>query len=301
VTTGTLSPLSEFNAEVVQKPLNGLLTNVNREIERSLKQAIEARNHEKERHLSLLSMMLRLASSSYESICFLLVSAQDDPKVQIRRATAIVPINRQIMDALFTLVYMLDDFPARSLQYEISGYRQLCETLERYFARFGAEPRMKDYLENLKSLRSLTEHYLPITPEQKTDLTTISRWPTPSGLITKKTASQPFLEFLHTWLYNDTSAQSHLNAIGLAQVGAFALTDVAPDHMRRVIEERSIRQYTYLHFTRTLTVVLAIATEIDAFQKFQNREAAQRLWTLLSGFVEEARDVYQQRYEGLLR
>jgi hypothetical protein len=27
-----LNPLTEFNAEIVQKPLNGLLTNLNREI-----------------------------------------------------------------------------------------------------------------------------------------------------------------------------------------------------------------------------------------------------------------------------
>jgi hypothetical protein len=301
VNTTSLPPLTEFNAEVVQRPLNGLLTNVNREIERSLKQAIEARDLEKERHLSLLLMMVRLASSSYESACHLLVSAQDDPKLLTRRAIAIVPINRQMMDSLFSLVYMLDDFLVRSLEYEISGYRQLRETQDRYVARFSADPKMQDHLDNLKRLCTVTEHYLPITPQQKADPTTIPRWPTPSRLFKRKTVSQPFLEFLHTWLYNDTSAQSHLNAAGLAQVGAFALTGVVPDHMQTFIEDRSIRQYVYLHFTRTLTVVLAIATEIDAFQKFQNRETIQRLWGLLSGWVAEAKDVYERRYEAMLR
>ena len=103
------------------------------------------------------------------------------------------------------------------------------------------------------------------------------------------------------WLYNDTSAQAHLNAVGLAQVGGLVITSVAPEHMQRLIEDRTIHQFTYIHFTRTMIVVLAIATEIDAYRKFPNREAVVRLWTLMSGFVEEAKDVYEQRYEALLR
>jgi hypothetical protein len=101
-------------------------------------------------------------------------------------------------------------------------------------------------------------------------------------------------------LYDDTSAQAHLNAAGLSQVGGFVLSSIAPEHMQRRIEERTIRQYTYLHFTRTLIVVLAIATEIDAYRKFENREAVQRVWALLSGFVREAKDVYEQRYQAML-
>lgn len=296
-----LQPLAEFNAEVVQKPLNGLLTNVSREIERSLKGAIEAQDRVKERHFSLLLMMIRLAISSYESVCHLVVSAQDDPKLLMRRATAVVPINRQMMDSLFSLIYMLDDFPARSLEYEISGYRQLRETRDRYIARYSSEARMQEYLANLNNLCDLTERYLPITTGQRADPSKIPRWPPPSRLIKRKTASRTFLGFLHAWLYDDTSAQSHVNAAGLAQVGAFMLTGVGPEHMQRLIEQRAIRQYTFLHFSRTLIIVLAVATEIDAFQSFENREAIKRLWTLLSGWVEEAKDVYQRRYAAMLQ
>ena len=139
MTTRRFQPLKVFNAEVVQKPLDGLLINVSREVERSLKTAIEARNPETERHWSLLLMILRLAARSYESVCFLLLSAQDDPKLLSRRALVIPPINRQMMDALFSLVYMMDDFPARSLEYELSGYRQLREVSQKIILQ-GTEP-----------------------------------------------------------------------------------------------------------------------------------------------------------------
>jgi hypothetical protein len=200
MTMRNLQPLKSFNAEVVQKPLNGLLTNLNREVERSLKQAIEVGDLDSERRWSLLFMILRLASNSYESVCFLLVSAQDDPKILIRRAVAIPPLNRQMMDALFSLVYMMDDFPVRSLEYEISGYRQLREMVDNHFARYGSDPEWQEYLGHLKSLQALTERYLPITPGQKNDPTSIPRWPVPSRLIKKTTACQPYLTFLHTWL-----------------------------------------------------------------------------------------------------
>ena len=196
---------------------------------------------------------------------------------------------------------MMDDFPARSLEYEISGYRQLHETFTNYFARYGLEAKWQDYLNNLRDLQALMEHYLPITPEQKNDPRVIPRWPPPSRLIKKNTPSQPFLIYLHTWIYNDTSAQAHLNAAGLAQVGGFAISGSAPEQMQRLLEERTIHQYTYVHFTRAIIVVLAIATEIDAYRKFANREAVRRIRGLLSGFVEEAKDVYHQRYEAMLR
>ena len=50
----------------------------------------------------------------------------------------------------------------------------------------------------------------------------------------------------------------------------------------------------------SLIVVLAIATEIDAYRGFTNKEAIGRVWGLLVGFVEEAKDVYLQRYEAVL-
>jgi len=171
--------------------------------------------------------------------------------------------------------------------------------IENYVARFGSHPQWQEYLGDLARLQTLSERYLSITSEQKQNPESIPRWPPPSRLVKKVSACQPFLTFLHTWLYDDTSAQAHLNAAGMAQVGAFMMTSVVPGEAKRLIEERTILQYTYVHFTRMMTVVLAIATEIDAYRKFANREAIIRLWTLMSGFVDEAREVYERRYQAM--
>jgi hypothetical protein len=146
----------------------------------------------------------------------------------------------------------------------------------------------------------MMERYFPITPEQKVNPTVIGRWLGPSKLAKKSTKSQPFLEFLDKWLYGDTSAQSHLNARGLSEVGLFVLSSLAPEEMREVIEKRTIRQYAARHFSRTLLAVLAIVSDIDIFCHLNNRETLARLWVLLAGYFDEAKDVYERRYQAML-
>jgi hypothetical protein len=180
--TGQLKPLTQFNAEVVQTPLKGLLTNISRELERSLQQAMESRSAVAERHWSLLLIMLRVALNSYEAICFLLVSAEKDPEKLRHFALVLPPVNRQMMDALFSLVYMRDDFPTRSLEYEVSGYRQFREMRENFSSKYGAILEWQPHLQDLRDLQQTMEKYLPITPEQKANPSTIPFWPPPSRL-----------------------------------------------------------------------------------------------------------------------
>ena len=299
MTQQKLAPLEEFNAEIVQKPLRGLLVNMDVELERRLKAASESRDSEAERRLSLLLLMLRFTSNSYEAICFLLSTEDDSPKRKSQFALIVPPANRQLLDLLFTLVYIMDDFPARSLAYELSGYRQLREEYEQFHERFGTDPKWRRHFDGLQESQRMMEQYLPITPEQKTNPKVIARWLGPSKLVKKTTKSQTFLQFLDKWLYRDTSAQAHLNARGLLETGLFLLSSLAPEEMREVIEKRTIRQYTARHFSRTLLTVLAIAGEIDTYCQLNNRETLARLWGLLSGYFEEAKDIYERRYQAM--
>jgi hypothetical protein len=112
--------------------------------------------------------------------------------------------------------------------------------------------------------------------------------------------SQPFLKFLERWLYGETSAQAHLNPGGLFSIALFVLSDFAPESERTAIKDRSLERFTFRHFSRTLTTVLAIASEIDNFCQLSNRETLARLWVLLGGYADEADDVYRERYQAIL-
>src|SRR6266481_5930728 len=150
-----LPPLKVFDAPVVQTPLRGLLINMDRDLERRLERAKQSPDREQERRLSLLMMMMRFTGNSYDAVSFLLTTEGDDPKRKSRFALVVPPINRQILDLLFSLVFMLDDFPERSLAYELSGYRQIREEYDKFHRRYGTNPKWQQYFSDLRDLQGV--------------------------------------------------------------------------------------------------------------------------------------------------
>ena len=293
-------PLEVFDAQIVQTPMRGLLRNMDGELGRVFGHSMTIRDAQAERNLSLFLMMLRFTNTSYEAACFLCSDEDDAPKRKREFALVLPPTNRQLLDLLFTLVFMLDDFPVRSVAYELSGYRQLREEYDKYYGRFGTDPKWQTRFVELREFQQTMETYLSITPEQKADPTLISYWYAPYRLMKKPTKSQPFLQHLEQWLYGETSAQAHLNAAGLFTVAGFVISDLAPDDEKKAIMGHNFERFKFRQFSRCLTTVLAIASEIDTFCQLKNRETLSRLWALLGGFVPEADDVYKLRYQAMV-
>jgi hypothetical protein len=245
-------------------------------------------------------MMLRFTRNSYEALSFLCSDEDDAPKRKREFALILPPTNRQLLDLLFTLVFMLDDFPARQKEYELSGYRQLREDYKKFNDRYGADTKWQERLAEVREFQQTMENYLSITPAQKANPALISYWYAPYRLMKIPTKSQPFLQFLEKWLYGETSAQAHLNAAGLFTVAGFVISDLAPDDVRKILNERNFEKFKFRHFNRMLITVLAITSEIDAFCKLNNRETLSHPWVLLSGYSPEADDVYKLRYQAML-
>lgn len=297
-----LTPLEVFDARIVQVPLRGLLRNMDGELGRRLGHVMAIRDAQAERNLSLFLMMLRFTSNSYEAASFLCSDEDDAPKRKREFALLLPPTNRQLLDLLFTLVFMLDDFPARATAYERSGYRQLREEYDKQYGRYGSDPKRQTYFSELREFQQRMETYVSITPEQKADPTIIPWWPTPYRIMKMKkpTKSQPFIEHLERWLYGETSAQAHLNAAGLFSMAGHVITDFAPDAEQEKLMGRGFENFKFRQFSRCLTTVLAIASEIDTFWQLKNQETLSHLWGLLGGYSPEADEVYKLRYQGML-
>jgi hypothetical protein len=116
------------------------------ELARLLKQAMTSHNSEAERRLSLFLIMLRFTKTSYEAASFLCSDSDDAPKRKREFVLILPPTNRQLLDLLFTLVFMLDEFPVRSMAYELSGYRQAREEYDKFQARYGTHPKWQTHL-----------------------------------------------------------------------------------------------------------------------------------------------------------
>jgi hypothetical protein len=160
-------PLTEFPFQVVQQPLFGLLRNIDGDLRRLIEKAALAKNIDDLRNLTLLLVMMRFASNSYDAICFLLSDMDGSPKRLPRFVLIVPPVNRQIMDLWFTLVYMMDDFGPRALAYEQCGWREIGEEVSKFRLRYGTDPDWQPWFEDMQELMTMMEVQIPITAAQK--------------------------------------------------------------------------------------------------------------------------------------
>jgi hypothetical protein len=87
-----------------------------------------------------LKAAVRFTKNSYEAVRYLAADTPEDYKRKPNYILVTPTINRQLLDLLFTLVYMFDDYPNRALEYERAGWRESVEEYNRLRARFGKDP-----------------------------------------------------------------------------------------------------------------------------------------------------------------
>lgn len=179
-------PLQLLDFKIVQEPLNGLLRNMDMDLLRRIRELQASGRVDEHRQLTLLLVMLRFAKNTYEAVGFLMSDLDEDSKRLPRFVVVLPPINRQIADLWFTLIYVMDDFDARSLAHELCSYSELCEEIERNRERFGPDPEWQPWREDMQELKELMESQLPITSEQKANPTPLGFWPTPFRMLNSR-------------------------------------------------------------------------------------------------------------------
>ena len=305
-----VKPLRPFNFKIVQEPLTGLLRNMDSDLQRRIKQVEAARDVDQYMQLTLLLIMLRVAINSYQAVGFLLTDLDQNPKRLDRFVIVVPPINRQIMDLWFTVVYLLDDFEPRRIIYEKGAYRELRKVLEESELRYGTDPESQDWLEDMREFAKRVETQSPLNDEEKRNPSSIPSWPHPHSLSEKPTKSQDFLKFLDKFLYGETSVEAHLKPAGLMLVAGIVLSDIAPEHvsqsdavttslshLKRRVEDRSIHQYKFRHLSRTVITLLGIISEIEMHCKLNNKEQAIKIWEQMAEYSADAKDIYEARYK----
>jgi hypothetical protein len=288
-------PLRRFDYQLVQARMDGFLFNIDRHLQRLRRQHAHDRNAD--RCLSLLNVLLRFARNSYHAAWFLTADTPPDHNRRPNYVLVVPSINRQLLDLLFSLVYMLDDFEARSLQYQRAGWREAQEEYQKFKTHFSADPAWKQHFMNLGENLAMMVSAFGITPEQQKQPSSMKYWKHPGELKDEQTPSRPFLRYLDKWLYADTSAQAHLSFGGLIPVAVFLVADLVGGQPQQFVEERIIQQYRFMHTSRTAIVTLAIATEIDVYCKLGYKDDALYLWRVFNDYVDEAKEMFEHRYE----
>lgn len=294
-----LKPLTRFDFGLILERMDGALINVERDLQRLVKRAEATKDLKSARKLALLMVLVRFAANSFMSVRYLCADTPEDPKRKPNFALVVPAINRQLLDLLFSIVYMFDDISARSDMYERAGWREAYEQYQKEKTAFSRDPEWLPYFENVKSFLSNMEQALQITKNERDNPKTIPYWKHPFELKDEQTASRPFLRYLNNWLYQDTSAQTHLSCGGLIMISPFLLADLVGGQDQELVEGRAMPQYRYLHITRTVIVTLAIASEMDAYFRLRNEEKLKYIWNILTEHSEEAKEMWQHRYEHL--
>jgi hypothetical protein len=288
-----LKPLREFDFGLVNKRMQGLLINVDRDLQRRAKSG----DQDRERCMALLNVMIRFAHNSYNAVLYLCADTPPDADRKPNYVLVVPNINRQLLDLLFSLVYMLDDLSPRSLEYQRAGWRELTEEYEQYHTRFARDPEWKTHFELVRGVLKNTADRFQITTTERKTPAMVPYWATPTQLKDKITKSRPFLRYLDKWLYGDTSAQAHFSFGGVLKVAPFILAAVVGGQERDMVDNRTIHMYRYQHFSRTAITALAIATEINRHYKLQNDEQVEYLWTIFAEFSAEGKEMFDARYK----
>src|SRR5437660_250343 len=123
--TTQVQPRIDF--KVIGEPLDSLLAALENKIEREWPERFAKVGGARE----LFLLTLRTANATYRSIRWLCAEKPPDPQRRLDYCVSVPPLNRTILDHLFTLVFILEDLPTRCCWYFKADWRETRLDLER--------------------------------------------------------------------------------------------------------------------------------------------------------------------------
>lgn len=294
-----IRPLKRLDYKLIEAKLDGLLFNVGRDMQRKISELSEQQQWHEARQMVGLNVAVMFTKNSYNAVRYVAADSPEDHKRQPNYVLVVPAINRQLLDLLFTLIYMFDDYGNRALEYEKAGWRETKEEYEMLRSRFGDDPEWIDFFTNRGRILAEMADFLSLSPEQLSDQRLIPWWGTPTQLMRKQTRSQSFLKWLYQWFYQDTSRTAHLSSSGMYRVAPFVLAEIVGGREKEIVDSHVIHIFRFTQISRLALIVLAIMTEVSTHFRLSNHDSIVYLWQALAD-VAEGKDMYEQRYKVLI-
>jgi hypothetical protein len=295
--TATKAP-ANLDASVITEPLDSLISALGNKIEREWPARFA--NIHGARELFLLTV--RIADVTSRSIRWLSAEKPPDPARIPEYCLSVPPLNRTILDNLFTVLFVLEDLPGRCEWYHKAAWREERLELDKYIAEYGHLAEWQEWLGRLKAHSDFGISFLGISPEEVVQPAKMRRWPNAGamasyGLSPKATVppGRAFMKYLDDWFYKDLSQQAHLGGTGLMKRASVFLCD-----RRDPERERTLKKNNYFWWGQTITLMLALASEVEAHFEFGLRERLRYLWGVTVPVIVVAKEVYDKRYATLL-
>lgn len=285
-------------ASVITEPLDSTLAALGNKIEREWPPALA--NVPGAREIFLLT--IRIADATSRSTRWLSADIPPDPQRRLDFCLSVPPLNRTILDNLFTVMFLLEDLPSRCAWYYKAAWREQRLELDRYRAEYGHLPEWQDWLGRLTALTNLGVSMFGLTPEEVATPSSIASWPNPGAMVRHGMSqnapippNRAFMQYLNDWFYADLSQQAHLGGTGLMKRGSALL--LSPDDPQR---NEALTKNKYSWIGQNFAVTLALISEIEAYFRFGLRERINYLWGLVVHVIPVAEEVHAKRYHKLI-
>lgn len=289
---------ANLNASVITEPLDSVITALSYKIEREWPRRFNGVLGARE----LFLLTLKTADVTSRSVRYLCADKRPDPHRLSEYCLSVPPLNRTILDNLFTTMFVLEDLPQRSNWYHRAAWREERLELNRYCAEYGHLPEWKDWLSRLGEHSDSGIRYLGIASEEVADPKKITRWPNAGAMpnygIGQGSAMPPgraFMRYLDDWFYKDLSQQAHLGGTGLMKRASALLYERFDPERERVLVKNK-----YAWIGQTLGLMLALSSELEVYLRFGLRDRLSYVWGLSVPVIEIVNELYDKRYAALL-
>jgi hypothetical protein len=245
----------------------------------------------------VLCGVLATSWMTYNAVRFLCAERPDTLGRQPELAVAVPPMARTILDAVFLVVFMFEDLPRRIEWYYNAGMDEYQAEYDRHFQRYGSDLKWKPWFERQRLAINIAPAQLGFERRPRSSGTKPLHWPHPGAMLRPQKGGihllsderRAILTYLNDWFYRQLSSASHLSLPGLIERAGHLLN--LDDDARRL----GVEKYRSDCMLNTLTLLLALISELEIELRFNLAERCKYLWVLLDVWG-PAQEVYAFRY-----
>jgi len=251
-----------------------------------------------------LGLSMKLARHTYRTVFYLCADQRLTEHDWKWEYTLCLPaLNRNLLDSLFNIVFMLEDLELRSGWYHQSGWREARLEYERYQGQYGGDPAWSLWFDGVNSLLAQGVQHFGITSSELTGPAQKADWPNPGRMPnygvdpTNRPPDREYLAYLNDWFYREMSAESHLSFFGLTKLGALLLRHDLPEQYSERVVNEFYPKHRAVQVSRTAILLLSLISEIENHFGFGLNLRAIELWRFLTDSVPEADEIFKKRYK----
>lgn len=248
----------------------------------------------------LVETLLRASENTYQTILHLCVEEPNWPQ-RPEYVLSVGPLNRTLLDTLFTLVFLFENPRERSEWYYCAGWLEMRDERDRHIERYKDDPSWEPWLSEFsQGLDGAAENFrIPL--DVREGRRRVPRWPLPGMMkVDPNTAAdrREYLSHLYDWHYKALSSQAHMSLPGLI---------MRSNALKRVQGEEEVERVWMLDKQRSdnaavaIVLWLSIISEIEIEMRFGQAAKLLYVWRVLTEYFGLAQEIYDLRAGRLLR